>query len=49
MTKEQIEEKIKELRYDIFIEECADFMDFGYVSRLEKEIKDLEDELQTKN
>lgn len=42
MTKEQIKKRIEELRYDIFIEECADFMNFKYVAKLEKEIEELE-------
>ena len=45
MTKEALEKRISEIKYRIFIEEMADFMDWGAYYRLRGELKKAEEEL----
>ena len=43
--KEKIEQRIADIKYRIFIEEMADFMDWGAYYRLRGELKKAEEEL----
>ena len=48
MTTEEIKAEIKRLEYCLFIEEMADFMDWGAYYRIKDKIKALEKELKEK-
>lgn len=45
-TVEQIEKEIAKLEYDMFIEEMADFINWGYYRELENRIEELKKELE---
>ena len=48
MTTEEIKKEIERLEYCLFIEEMADFMDWGAYHRIKDKIYALKDELKAK-
>ena len=43
--RKELEKKIEEIKYKIFIEQMADFMDWGAYYRLERKLREAEREL----